>query len=283
MHWDNSDRDSQLDSRQPSQLHTAIGVSLVLHGVLLVLILLLAEQRTQNRQTMTPATVRINLLPLPEAPEQTLPSEPGPVEEVVQPVEGQEPLSEVAEIAAPEPVESPAEQAPLPEQPVELPQLVEIPIIPSEGETISEPVRIPDTLMLRQTVRHVRELHDVDSVLSSCTPAQRHNELFDCPDPVDLDYTNALRNPIYFSFNQSQTDVQSRRAMGTIAGNQQQLRSGIRSYNLDGVDNDYLLEELSQGIEVYSGTGNTRLERLTDQIYSNDPVYQQAKRIMNPR
>ena len=71
--------------------------------------------------------------------------------------------------------------------------------------------------------------------------------------------------------------------MGTIAANRQQLQSGIEASNLDGVGDQFLQEELRQSIEVYSGTGNTRLERLTEQAYRNDRAYQQAQRVMNPR
>ena len=278
MHWDNSERDIQEDSRGISQLRTAIGVSLVLHGVILAMVLWLMDLRTQNGESVIPATVKISLLQAPEVPDQQ-----APLSEAAQPEYEPVPPGEIKEVADSEPVEPPAERGLLPEPLVELPQLADTPIAAGDDETISEPVRIPDALALRQTVRQVHQLQNSEAVMSNCTPAQHRNDLFDCPDPLEPDYTEAFHSPIYLSFNQPQADDQSRRAMGTVAGNQRQLRSGIQAFSLDGVDNDYLLEELSQGIEVYSGTGNTRLERLTDQIYRNDPVYQQAKRIMTPR
>ena len=284
MNWDNSEREIQQDFRHGSQLRTAILVSLVLHGMILAVFLWLMDQRAQNRQPLAPVSVRINLLPPPVVPEQRdLPVESGPPEGIPQPSGEQQAISEVAENIVPEPMEQPVNRSALTETLVDLPLLAESPLVPSEAETVAEPVRSPDALTVRQTVRTMRDRQNTEAVPSSCTLIQRRNELLDCPELDQPDYTTALRNPVYLSFNQPLADDRSRRAMGTITGNQQQLRSGIQGFSLKGVDNDYLLEELSQGIEVYSGTGNTPLLRLTDQMYRNNPAYQQAKRVMNPR
>jgi len=284
MHWENSEREIQQNTRHTSQLRTAIAVSLVLHGVILGMVLWLMDQRAQNRQPVIPDIVRINLLPFPEAPElQELPIEPAPAEEAERAAEVPNSANEIAEAPTPAPVELPLEQSLAPEPLVELPQLVEAPVAPSDSDGLAEPVRVPDTLTLRQAVRSVSEMQNRTTELSECTPAQRRNALFDCPDPGEPGYTAALLNPVYLSFNLPGPDEQSRRAMGTVADNQQQLRSGIQAFSPAGVDDEYLLEELSQGIEVYSATGNTRLERLYKQSLRNDPVYQQAERIMNPR
>ncbi|MBT8148031.1 MAG: hypothetical protein KJN90_14325, partial [Gammaproteobacteria bacterium] len=252
---------------------------LLLHGMVLAMSLWIMEQRAHNRQMPAPTTVRINLLsPVQQPQRQLRRSEPAEQTEGSQQVP-----RDIAEQAISETVERPSASDLRPAPLVELPQLAESPVAPQQGEADSRSVTTPDTLTLRQTVRAIGERQRSAQALSSCTLAQRRNELFDCRDNEQPDYAESLRVPIYLSFNLPQPDDQSRRAMGTIDGNQQQLRAGIQAASLDGVNNEYLLEELSQGIEVYSGTGNTRLERLTEQILRTDPVHQQAERIMNPR
>lgn len=284
MNWENTLPEDRQDSRYTSQLRSAIVVSLVLHGLILGVVLWMMEQRAQNQLASIPETVRINLLSFAETVEQqSSPIEPEPRDETGQADVVPDLPDGIAEASSTEPVEIPLEQVPLQEPAVELPRPAYPPTIADDNEEVVDSPRVPDSVALRHTVRAVRELQSRNGNLTTCTPAQRRSELIDCPDAAEPDYTVALRDPEYLLFSQPRDNDQSRRAMGTISGNQQQLRSGIQAFSLDEVDNQYLLEELSQGLEVYSGTGNTRLERLTEQIYRNDPAYQQAKRIMTPR
>ncbi len=283
----------QGDSRHGSQLRTAIVVSLALHGTLLLSALWLMDQRSQNRSVTPPATVRINLLYPPEVREST--SEPPDTafrEEAILSASGPQPPVDaavanspesLAETATKQTIEQTIESEAFPERQVDLPIQVNTPRTLLEKEVENPVLPIRDALTLRQTIRSINDREKADEVLRECSPAQRRNLLFDCPDSEESDFSALTSNPVFLSFNQPRIADQSRRAMGVMVGNQQQLRSNIETFSLDEVTNSYLLEELSQGIEVYSGSGNTRLERLTEQILRRDPGYQLAKRIMNPR
>jgi hypothetical protein len=119
--------------------------------------------------------------------------------------------------------------------------------------------------------------------MRACTPLQAQNELLDCPGAEIFSAQAELPGRLNLSFNVSAEPDRSRTAMGTIAGNRQQLQENLAGIGLDSAAAEYLQEQLSQGIEVYSGSGNAPLERLQEQIYRNDETYQQAQRVLNPR
>lgn len=282
MEWADSDRLTEPESGRPAHLTTAIVVSLVLHGLIFACVLWLNVDDESDRRA-TPSTVRINLMP------------PIPQREAAEDI-GQAPLPETS--AVPRVVEAQPQQPgqddrssepvppgiagnETPEATVELPAIAPAPV---EQERPAVTVERPTGLTLRQTVRDLFEQQAVEEGRSSCTFVQQQNELLDCDSFSSPDYRAVLESPAYATFGPGQVVVsRARQSMGLIAGNAEQLRVGIRAVESDAVNGGYFNEELSQAIEVYSGSGNTRLERLVEQAHRNDRAYQQMRRIMNPR
>lgn len=67
-----------------------------------------------------------------------------------------------------------------------------------------------------------------------------------------------------------------------IASQSQQLIENISGAAERSVPGTYLVEEIQAGIGVYSLQGNQRLQRLQNQMHANDGVWQQMQRTLNP-
>ena len=275
-------KDNQ-NARQSSRLRIAVVLSLSLHGVLIAVFLWIAEQRDQELPVTIPTTVVIDLItPLMQS-----------ISEVDKVVTNRKP--ETTSLSTNE--EFPQQQAETrqgsaavnsraanedqPKQSVQLPEVKETITLPMDEAVSIKPTQPPSLLSLREAVAEISAQQEKKYSLTECTFMQSRSEFLDCTDQSEIEYTDVLQNPVYLAFNPAREVDRARGAIDTVISNQQQLRANLGSIIINGVNSDYFEEELSQGIEVYSGTGNVREERLLDQIYRDDPVYQQAQRVLN--
>lgn len=275
-------------------LRTAVLVSLLLHSVIVLLISGAFEVRSRVEPVAATA-VRIRLLPATassDSPSSVSDITDAPPEDFsVQPASGLSDTQPVPrggfvvdhEAVSTERVEVPTVSADPPMPAIDLPSVVETPTSSESAGSAPGPRIVPDSLTVRRTVRNLQEQQRVSSADLACSDWQRRNRLLNCSLLEQTDYSQSLTNPVYLSLNPPPLDNQARRLMGTVGRFRDQLQTAVEEDSPASVTGDYLLEELNLGREVYSATGNARLERLSDQMQRNDPAYQLQKRIMTPR
>lgn len=158
-----------------------------------------------------------------------------------------------------------------------------------QQEQRSPPVSIPSSAVLQQVIGEVTEQGRAEFQPQDCTAAQRRSRLINCRDvsPSTADVADASSPVSLVSLTSTRVNPFIRRPetrTRPLTGlDVEQLRSQLDSAGLDDVTGGFAVEEIFQTMEVYSGSGNRRLDRLREQIYRNDPAYQQAQRILNPR
>ncbi|MCB1672557.1 MAG: hypothetical protein R3F41_02655 [Gammaproteobacteria bacterium] len=262
----------------------AVAASLFIHGGVLIALVLVADG--DNRLPVrAPLAIRISPLPA------LTPSEPPEFEQLVNQLEGvtapvPESLAQDSEPsgnqAKPEARSAPVNNGLLTES---QPPIVERAAAPQSDSHPGVPAtsESPSLFSLRQAVQQLTSTWERQQGLRQCSPAQRRNLLLDCEREPAAGRDPAVRDRLTLSFNRFDQDDQTRRAMGTINVNRQQLQDSIEAAAIDAATAAYLQQELRQGLEVYENDGNAPLKRLESQIYRNDTTYQQAQRVMNPR
>ena len=289
MDWLVPERPMESEQNVHGTLSLPVLVSLLLHGLVLAIFFTLGLLRPDEPGD-APKVVRINLLPANSLqPTEVL----EPVEEPA-PIEITEPelLVESEAIVVPQNLESePVNQSPLSVEPPRK-SLVEI-NLPTEvesGQTLqpgdsSRQVQpaIPDRLVMQQAIKSLANQERSNSRNTDCNPSQQKNELIQCDEGQDVAFSirdTRLANR-FFAAAAPLSDA--RQVQGFIGSNAGVLKERLDSMTVEGLNGDYLINELEAGVGVYSATGNVPLQRLQDQINANDPAYQLMKKMTNPR
>ncbi|MDP1932669.1 MAG: hypothetical protein Q8L60_14540 [Gammaproteobacteria bacterium] len=170
---------------------------------------------------------------------------------------------------------------------VDLPS-VDLSPAPSPAETSPERpgLRLLSPLDLRQTIDAIADHRSASNALINCTPVQRESEFVDCGDEEHgSDFSLLERNATYEFFTTVETPQQSRtqRTIGFMVSRTDEIEQQLLASGVVDVAVEHFLRELRATAADISATGNVQLEKLKDQIYSNDSTYQQMKRVMNPR
>lgn len=153
---------------------------------------------------------------------------------------------------------------------------------PARKPSPTEPL-LPSAIALRQAVREATGTGGADAAAAGCSPLQSRNEILDCATPLPDWQAGGRLNPQTTRVGFAATVARGRAVAGTLASNRSQWLTGLDNADLDERTRRQLTDQLEAGIEVYTGNGNTPLQRLQEQVYRNDPAYQQAQRILNPR
>ncbi len=269
--------DSAPQDRQ--RLLSPLLASVLIHGLaVLALVSLNFEPRSQTVQP-EPGVIQLRIrLPAPET--DNLIAEM-PVAEVEVTVEL---LAETQADA--QPSTSTADSAPA-ETRVDLPS-VQLSPPPStlEANPQRPSLRLLSPQDLRQTIDAIADRRGASNALIDCTALQRESEFIDCEERENTrDYSLLERNATYEFFTPTGGPEQTRtqRTIGFMVSRADEIEQQLLATDIGDVAVERFLRELGATAADISATGNVQLERLKDQMYSNDATYQQMQRVMNPR
>jgi hypothetical protein len=278
VEWVVPDKPLEQSESAPDSFRLALLVSLAIHAALIALFFSFGSGEIAAPDNAA-RIVQIKFVPAELLRPELIPE---PIELI-----NDTPLDALTTAAEPDAaVPQSSESIPEISPPVEPPMLVEVPVIaesptsPSNAEQSDRPRSItPDQMAIRQIVKSMSDREAKNNWQFNCTQSQKNNEFIKCADDAsDIIDSQSLDSRRYFLT--AQPDNTARRAQAFIGQNTATLRSRLNSVALDNITSGQLLEDIEASISVYSNTGNVPVQRLTDQIYANDPAYQQMKRVM---
>ncbi|MFK7862766.1 MAG: hypothetical protein AB8B95_00925 [Pseudohongiellaceae bacterium] len=257
------------DSRW-TQFLPALGISIVLHGLILMGVLtrpinMPVEDRkaTLAVKFYTPKSLPLKEADSPEEPPELFEPNPQNLESEIQLEDQVAPLdlpTEAEQIAievAPEQLST--EYSESGEQDLELP-----PVLYDSPRT-----KAPSVLTVQESLRQIRDSSRSQLYSYSCNPLEEEAGIKDCSGGSDssvgeLEYRPVERNLVYRALNPTRELSRSERSLNVVSTQSRDLAERVSSLELPTGLSDYVLQEVEAGITHNADLGNRTVQHMID-------------------
>ncbi|MES3006750.1 MAG: hypothetical protein V4751_03165 [Pseudomonadota bacterium] len=252
-------------------------MSVAMHALALTLVLGFGLQSEPPLPRNSATSIRLRIIPPAptQAPAETVtPATPAPQPQPTQQINDRPPQTQEPALSAQPATSSPALRFPA-TPPPRTTQEVE--------DANRTQLRLPTTLDMRRIIEDISAREQASLALPECTPLQDERSLIECEETDALNFDALDHNSTYSYFNPQREISRTQLTIGILAADANVIEDGVLAAGMDPIAAATLLSTLRAAAEDYSGTGNTRLERIRDEVDRADPTYEQRQRALNPR